>query len=250
VLGQWEHTDIFSGSPPKGFTITPIEYLDAFFARHLKGSRGKALDAFPRVLSQSQDRALRADLPLHVKQTAYALSHPAATVGTLGGNGSGNGTFTNSGTETSKTFKSDPTTQRGFTAYASAPFRRDTRIAGTGSVALKLTCSLPRGQVAATLLDVGPESAAGKVITLGLLDLRFRDSLAVAKDVPMGTPFTATVTLRPQDYVVPAGHHLVLAIAGSDAVWGVPDPVAGQQLAVLPGSVLRLPQTAPGRALG
>jgi X-Pro dipeptidyl-peptidase len=151
----------------------------------------------------------------------------------------------NSGTETSKTYKSDPTTQTGFTAYASPAFRKDTRLAGTGSVVLRLTCSLPRGQVAATLFDVAPEGGTSKVVTLGLLDLRFRDSLAVAKDVPSG-PFGATVTLRPQDYVVPAGHHLVLTIAGSDVVWGVPDAVAGQQIAVLPGSVLRLPLGTAG----
>ncbi len=184
-----------------------------------------------------------------MRQTSYALAHPSTGVGTLGPKGQGNGTFVNSGAETSKAFKSDPSTQRGYTAYSTAPLRRDTRITGSGSVVLRMTCSLPRGQVAATLLDVGPESAAGTVITLGLLDLRFRDSLATPKDVPTAAPFTATVTLRPQDYVVKAGHRIVLAIAGSDVVWGVPDIVSGQQVAVLPGSVLRLPEAPPGRVL-
>ncbi|HEX8001770.1 MAG TPA: CocE/NonD family hydrolase [Mycobacteriales bacterium] len=245
LVGQWEHTDVFSGGTSLDIGVAPAEYLDAFFAKHLKGARNTGLERIPRVLSQAQDKEWRASLPLTAPQTAFSLAHPAAGVGTLGRKGTGNGTFVNSGGESSKAFKSDPTTQRGFTAYATEPFKKDTRLAGSGSVTLRLTCSLPRGQVAATLLDLGPESTAAKVVTLGLLDLRFRDSLATPKDVPTGTPFLATVTLRPQDYVVAAGHRLVLAVAGSDVVWGVPDAVSGQQVEVLPDSVLRLPLVSP-----
>jgi X-Pro dipeptidyl-peptidase len=250
ILGQWEHTDVFS-SKPAGvpFPVTPIEYLDGFFAKWLKGAKDRSFEKLPKIMSEAQDKQFRATLPMTGKQTAYVLSHPAGTIGALGGKGSGSGTFVNSGTETSKTYKSDPTTQRGFTAYAAAPVRRDTRLAGAGSATLRLTCSLPRGQLAVTLLDAGPEGATPVVVTLGLLDLRFRDSLAVAKDVPTTGPFTATVALRPQDYVLKAGHHLVLTVAGSDVVWGVPDPVAGQQVAVLAGSVLRLPLGSAGDVL-
>ena len=46
-----------------------------------------------------------------------------------------------------------------------------------------MSCSLPRGQVAATLFDVTGDGTAGTVITLGLLDLRFRDSLAALSKV-------------------------------------------------------------------
>ena len=250
IVGQWEHADVFSQKASLALPFHQVEYLDKFFAKHLKGVRNTGLERLPRILSQAQDGEFRTTLPMTAPKTAFHLAHPAAGVGTLGHKGSGNGTFTNSGGETSKTFKSDPTTQRGFTAYATAPFKKDSRITGPGTVTLRLTCSLPRGQVAATLLDLGPESTAAKVVTLGLLDLRFRDSLATPKDVPVGTAFTATVTLRPQDYVVKAGHRLVLAIAGSDAVWGVPDAVAGQQIAVLPDSVLRLPIVGTGGVVG
>lgn len=250
IVGQWEHTDVFS-SPPSGvpFPVPPLDVLDGFFAKWLKGKGSKAYDRLPKIMSEAQDKQFRSTLPMTQKQTSSLLGHPAAGVGTIGGKAGGNGTFVNSGAETSKQYKANPTTQQGFTAYAGAPVKADTRLAGSGTVTLKMTCSLPRGQVAATLFDVGPESAAGKVITLGLLDLRFRDSLAVAKDVPMGAPFTAKVTLRPQDYVLAKGHHLVLTIAGSDAVWGVPDAVAGQQIAVLPGSVLSLPIGSAGSVL-
>jgi X-Pro dipeptidyl-peptidase len=244
IVGQWEHTDVFAQGKSLDIPLHQAEYLDKFFATHLKGARNTGLERIPRVLTQAQDGVFRTSLPMTVKQTAFSLAHPAAGVGTLGAKGTGSGTFTNTNSETSKRFKSDPTTQQGFTAYATTPFRKDTRLAGSGSVTLRLTCSLPRGQVAATLLDVSPEQTAAKVVTLGLLDLRFRDSLAAPKDVPVGAPFTATVTLRPQDYVVKAGHRLVLTVAGSDVVWGVPDVAAGQQIAVLPDSVLRLPLVA------
>jgi X-Pro dipeptidyl-peptidase len=250
ILGQWEHTDVFA-SRPGGvpFPVAPIEYLDGFFAKWLKGAKDKSFEQLPKIMSEAQDKQFRATLPMTQKQTTYVLSHPATGIGVLGGKGSGNGTFVNSGTETSKVYKADVSTQRGFTAYATGAVRKDVRLSGSGSVSLNLTCSLPRGQLAATLLDVDGEATSGTVITLGLLDLRFRDSLAVAKDVPSGT-FKATVTLRPQDYVLKAGHRLVLTIAGSDAVWGVPDPVAGQQIAILAGSVLRLPLGSAGSVLG
>jgi X-Pro dipeptidyl-peptidase len=250
LVGQWEHVDAFS-SRPSGWTpeFTPAEYLDGFFAKWLKGKRDKAFDRLPKVLSQAQDGKYRTTLPMTVAQTTYHLDHPGDGVGTLGRKGNGVGNLTNSGTETSKVFKTDPTTQRGFAAYAGTPVRRDVRIAGSGSVSLRMTSTLPRGQLAVTLLDQGPEATEATVVTLGLLDLRFRDSLAAPKDVPTGKVFGATVTLRPQDYVLKAGHRLVLAIAGSDVVWGVPDPVAGQQYEVLPGSVLRLPLSSAGSVL-
>ncbi|HEU0131898.1 MAG TPA: CocE/NonD family hydrolase [Mycobacteriales bacterium] len=248
-LGQWEHADVFSGGVEGDWPVQPIQYLDGFFAKWLKGRRDKAFERLPKVLTQAQDGKVRGDLPLTRHQTSFRLAHPGTGVGVLGSKAGGNGTFVNSGGETSKVYKADPTTQQGFTAYAGAPVRKATRLTGSGSVTLNLTCSLPRGQVAATLFDVAPEAKAATVITLGLLDLRFRDSLAVAKDVPAGTPLTATVTLRPQDYVLAPGHHLVLTIAGSDVVWGVPDAVAGQQVDVLPGSVLRLPLGPAGGVL-
>ncbi|MDQ1711589.1 MAG: uncharacterized protein QOE45_1039 [Frankiaceae bacterium] len=251
IVGQWEHTDIFD-TPPSGvpFPVPPLDVLDGFFAKWLKGRTSKEYERFPKIMSEAQDKSFRSTLPMTAPQTSLVLAHPAAGAGTLGVKGTGNGTFVNSGAEASKRYKANPTAQQGFTAYTGAAVRKDTRLAGSGSVVLRMTCSLPRGQVAATLFDVGPEATAGKVITLGLLDLRFRDSLAVAKDVPTGAPFNATVTLRPQDYVLAAGHHLVLTIAGSDAVWGVPDAVAGQQIAVLAGSVLRLPLGTAGAVLG
>lgn len=249
LVGQWEHADVISDNQRLGIELTPRDYLDAFYARHLKGQRNTGLERIPRILTQANDGLVRTTLPMTAPQTAFSLAHPGTGLGTLGRKGTGNGTFANSGSETSKVFKSDPTTQRGFTAYATEPFRKDTRLAGSGSATLRLTSSLPRGQVAVTLLDLGPESTAAKVVTLGLLDLRFRESLAAPKDVPVGQAFTAKVTLRPQDYVVKAGHRLVLAVAGSDVVWGVPDAMSGQQIEVLPESVLRLPLGSAGHAL-
>lgn len=255
ILGQWDHTDVFA-SPPGGvpFPVPPIEYLDGFFAKWLKGSKDKAFDKLPKVMSEAQDKQFRATLPFTQKQTEYHLTHSDDRtdwpIGQLGPKDGGGGLFVNSGTETGFNIKTNSTIQYRWLTYDAATVKAPTRLSGSGSLTLRMTCSLPRGQLAVHLLDVNATNANPVEVTLGLLDLRFRDSLATAKDVPTTAPFTATVTLRPQDYVLPAGHHFRLVIAGSDAIWGVPDPVTGQQIQPLKGSTLRLPIGPAGSVLG
>jgi hypothetical protein len=53
-----------------------------------------------------------------------------------------------------------------------------------------------------------------------------------------------TVTLRPQDAVIAAGHRIALVLAGSETVWGVPDPLVGQLYQVAKVS-MRLPLVRP-----
>jgi predicted acyl esterase len=241
VIGNWDFADMYESSQPDSvvFPVDPFAYLDLFLARHLKGVRDPRLDQVPRVLTESSDRRFRTTLPLGPPGTTIPLGAPLP---------GGTGSFVNTGTETSKVFKADVTAQRGFAAYAH-PVRRDTRLAGAGEAVLRLTTTLPRGQVVVTLLDLPPESDAATVVTLGLLDLRFRDSLTAPKDVPVGTPLTVRVPLRPNDYVLRQGHRLVVAVAGSDVVWGVPDSTVGQTVTVLPGSAVRLPLLSPAAGL-
>lgn len=66
---------------------------------------------------------------------------------------------------------------------------------------------------------------------MGRLDLRYRSSLGAPTSLAPAEPFTTTITLRPQDWPVLAGHHLSPG-AGRQAVWGVPDPVIGQQTVI------------------
>ena len=94
------------------------------------------------------------------------------------------------------------------------------------------------------LVEAQFKDGSTRVVTLGLLDLRYARSLAAPTALVPGAHQRVTITLRPQDAVVAAGHSLVLVLAGSDAVWGLPDPLVGQQYTVT-APVLALPLVAP-----
>jgi X-Pro dipeptidyl-peptidase len=209
VVGQWDHTDIFSSGRKLPFDVRL--YLDAFFATHLKGERA-GLEAYPKVLSQSFDGVWHESLPLTGKQTRFSWSQTARIL--------------NTGTETSKVQKAAPGSLPHTAAFRSKPLARAMRLTGGGTVTADVTVSSVRGQLDATVYDVGPDGA--RVLTLGLLDLRYNSSLRGPRSLTPGQPVRAVVTLRPQDAVVAKGHSLVLVLAGSEAVWGLPDPVVGQ----------------------
>lgn len=228
LVGQWNHTDVFSG----GRTVAGLparDYLDAFYARYLKGAPASVLRPFPKVLSQGYDGTWRTTLPLTARQRISL---------------SGSRTVVNTGVQTSKQFKNglisgDPT----LAVWTGAPLARAMRLAGGGEVTVDVVAQATRGQLDATLLDQAPDGTT-RVVTLGLLDLRYARSLSAPQSLVPGQTLRATVTLRPQDAVIAKGHRLVLVLAGSEAVWGLPDPVVGQQL-TLSNPRLALPLVAP-----
>jgi X-Pro dipeptidyl-peptidase len=230
IVGQWNHTDVFS-SPPKGMPVDVRGYLDDFFARYLKGAAAPGLDGVPKVLSQGFDGKWRSSLPMTTAPTRFSFRGEPRS-------------FVNTGTQTSKAFKDQPVGSDPATAaYVTAPLPAARRLAGGGTVSVDLALDGVRGQLDATLLDVAPDGSQ-RVVTLGLLDLRYNDSLAAPRNLVPGQKTRATVTLRPQDAVVAKGHRLALVLAGSEAVWGVPDTMTGQRYTIDSVS-MRLPLVAP-----
>jgi predicted acyl esterase len=220
ILGQWDHTDVFDDGRRLG-DVDAREYLDAFYARYLKGAPASVLRPFPTVLSQGYDAKWRTSLPLTAPLTHFPLTGTSVT-------------FVNTGTETSKVYKQLPVAAvpgtQGWVVSA-PPLRRPRRLAGGGRVVVDVAVTGLRGQLDATLLDVAPDGGL-RVVTLGLLDLRYADSLAAPHALVPGQTKRVTVTLRPQDAVIAAGHHLALVLTGSDVVWGLPDPEVGQAYVV------------------
>ncbi len=217
IVGQWNHTDVFAdGTKVGGFDSGA--YLDAFFGRYLKGEAPAKLAAFPKVLSQASDGKWRRSLPLDAKPTEFRFANTS--------------TFVNSGAETSKAFKwLPPATHPNTATYLTKPFATSVRLAGGGKVTVDVSVQSTRGQLDATLLDVAPDGSV-RVVTLGLQDLRYADSLAAPHSLEPGARKTVTITLRPQDAVVAAKHRLAVVLAGSETVWGLPDPVVGQAYTV------------------
>lgn len=217
LVGQWNHTDVFA-RPRAGMPVDPRAYLDAFYAVHLKGAPASTLKPFPRVLSQGSDAKWRTSLPLMARPTTLAFD--------------GTASFMSSGTESSKLFKELPAgTDPRTAALVTAPLTRAVRLVGGGTVTVDVVVDSVRGQLDATLLDVAPDGTQ-RVVTLGLLDLRYAASLAAPHALVPGEQRRVVVTLRPQDAVVPKGHRLAVVLAGSEVVWGVPDPLVGQRYTV------------------
>jgi X-Pro dipeptidyl-peptidase len=214
IVGQWDHTDVFQNDLHGSPAGSVREYLDAFFARYLKGAPASVLRPFPKVMSQGYDGTWRTSLPLTRKPTRFS--------------GAVDASFVNSGTETSKLFKELPLgTDAKMATLVSTPLAKPMRLTGGGEVRVDVSVESVRGQLDATLLDVAPDDSV-RVITLGLLDLRYAGSLSGPRNLVPGEVNRVSVTLRPQDAVVAAGHRIAIVLAGSEAVWGVPDPVVGQ----------------------
>ena len=97
------------------------------------------------------------------------------------------------------------------------------------------------GHLTPTLVDIAPDGTATP-ITRGFLNLRYRNGLARERaGAGQHADQATTVTFSPQDTIVPAGHRLGLILAGSNAVWAVPDQPAGQTFRLETGSRLELP---------
>ena len=161
------------------------------------------------------------------------------TAGTLGAGGGPSASFTDTGTTAEEVALRAMDAEQGWLAYRGAPLAADTRIAGTPRLRLQLLTDQDHGQLAPVLVDIAPDGSA-KTISRGFLNLRYRNGLRDDEAVPPGEPVNATVTFSPQDHTVAAGHRIGLVVAGSNAVWAVPDAPAGTTTTVRSGT-LELP---------
>ena len=219
ILGQWTHTDVFDGGAAGvSFPVSRKEYLDAFFARWLKGKPASVLAGFPKILSQANDGTFRTTLPIGVKKTVIRIPSQGAT-------------FANTGSESEAVTRRAKTTSStpNVWMHTLAVVRQDTRLTGTATATVTAASDGLRGQLDGALIDVAPDSSMA-LVGVGMLDLRYRSDLGVATSLTPGKTFTATISFTPQDYVVKAGHRLVITLAGSESVWGVPDPEVGQTI--------------------
>ncbi|GDY31365.1 Xaa-Pro dipeptidyl-peptidase [Gandjariella thermophila] len=165
--------------------------------------------------------------------------------------------------------------------FDTGPLAHDLRLAGTGSVTLTVTPATPTAHLAAVLVDYGPatvrdDTAPGEgirtlgtrscwgasrpgdsacyldtaavtadvdrqVFARGWADLGHHDSPARGEPLTPGRAYPMTFRLSTTDHVVPAGHHLVLIVGGTDSGTTVPPSRPGRLRLDLAGSLVRLP---------
>jgi hypothetical protein len=118
---------------------------------------------------------------------------------------------------------------------------KDTRIAGLAQLQLQVTPTGPGGQVYALLTD----AETGLHVGHAIMDLRFAAGGSEMQPVVPGMPLVAMMEFEPLDAVLPAGHGLVLTLAGTGEDY-LPSAVAAPVLVDLGASVLRLPTVERG----
>ena len=119
--------------------------------------------------------------------------------------------------------------------FESAPLQAPLRIAGMPRLDMLATSSETSTHYTPVLFDLGPpanDEAAqcdfvppqdACVITRGFLNARYRDSLRFGADLEPGVPYPATVRFIDNDWVIPRGHRIGLAVMSSNAWWALPD---------------------------
>jgi putative CocE/NonD family hydrolase len=117
----------------------------------------------------------------------------------------------------------------------------ETWVLGRPRVRLRLTCAVPRGQVAVRLCDVAPDGAS-TLVTRGALNLSAREGPERAVPWPEGGTGTVELGLGGIAYAFPAGHRIRLAVSSAYWPWVWPQPETDAGFVLDPvGSTLELP---------
>lgn len=228
--------------------------LHAWFDRWLYGFQTN-VESQPVVLSKANDTNLRA-----------SADWPPPTVGLvdlfLRGDGrlttalSGASEVLGSYTDTALTTESEVVNRRSsdgvdFLWFESAPLKKSLRIAGMPRLALRATSSATSTHYEPVIFDLGTPVASQPqcnflpptqacTVDRGFLNARFRNGLEQGQDLVPGQQYDATVRFIGNDWVVPAGHRIGVAVMSANLFWGLPDQNRSQNT-LHPGSRLVLP---------
>ena len=263
ALGLWE--ELTPATPWKGLYVWQDTHgspggdewnsmLEAFFDRYLKGNAKAPLPPSGKVYTQPRNATTNLDLespatfpPPRTGDLELKLGR-GTDGGTLGGKGGGEPvSYTDSSTGEEEAYAEDFGAETTWRAYTSEPMTADTRIAGAPVLDLELQTGRSGGHLTPILFDV-PPSGAPVPITRGFLNIRYRDGLAKEVAAPVDTPYKAAVTFLPQDWVVQKDHRLVVVVASSNVVWGIPAEPGLEVTVRHEGSRLLLPVVGAGAA--
>jgi X-Pro dipeptidyl-peptidase len=230
VMDQVDH-----GTPSDpGFRWQTL--LHAWFDRYLYGF-STGVEGQPRVLSKANDGVIRADpswppagtdaVPLYLRPGGVLDRRAPSGSVTLG-------TYTDTGLATESYALLTRGTNRDLLWFESAPLQADLRIAGEPRLDLLASTAGTSAHVTPVLFDLGPSASsqpqcsfvpAQEACTMGrgFLNARYRGGLERGRDLVPGQPYRASVRFLGNDWVVPAGHRIGVAVMGSNAWWALAD---------------------------
>ncbi|VAV98103.1 Mll5128 protein, partial [hydrothermal vent metagenome] len=127
------------------------------------------------------------------------------------------------------------------TRFESEPMAQARDILGAPKLRLRLVSDAPRAQVIARLCDLRPDGTS-MLITMGLLDLRYRGGFEQAHNLVPGEVYEVEIPLDQAAYHLPEGHRLRLSV--SNSYWPYCWPEAEDFALTLSGGDLTLPWRA------
>ena len=98
--------------------------------------------------------------------------------------------------------------------FVTDPLPKSLAILGAPRIEVSASADATFGQMIVRLCDVAP-SGASTLITIGILNLQFRDGFEKAEPLVPGQVYEISLALDQSAYVVPAGHQLRLAVSTS-----------------------------------
>lgn len=122
--------------------------------------------------------------------------------------------------------------------FDTAPLPAPCSIVGAARATIVVAADTHYAQMTLRLCDVAPDGSS-TLISLGLLNLQFRDGFDVAQALSPGQFYDVTIDLDQAAYVLPQGHRLRLAI--SPSYWPFIWPEAGPSLLTIKAGQLDLP---------
>lgn len=127
------------------------------------------------------------------------------------------------------------------TRFESEPMAQGRDILGAPKLRLRLAANAPRAQVIVRLCDSRPDGTS-MLITMGMLDLRYRGGFKAAHDLVPGEVYEVDIPLDQAAYHLPKGHRLRLSV--SNSYWPYCWPEAHDFALTLSGGKLIVPWRA------
>ncbi|HEY0636025.1 MAG TPA: Xaa-Pro dipeptidyl-peptidase, partial [Pseudonocardiaceae bacterium] len=100
-------------------------------------------------------------------------------------------------------------------SYETAPAAAPVRVSGTVALDLRMSFDRPAANVTALLVDRAPDGTA-TVVTRGWTEPQSRHGAHRTDPVRPGHWYSLSLTMQPDDYVLPAGHRFGVVLLSSD----------------------------------